>query len=98
LKLNDRYALSSVNSHQRTGGTVKKPIKSTILARVPLLVSIIVVIVAGIAAMWLTAGMRVFGVVILPTIVACLLVVYFNWRANLRRRILAARDEYRSTA
>jgi hypothetical protein len=36
--------------------------------------------------------------VILPTIVACLLVVYFNWRANLRRRILAARDEYRRTA
>jgi hypothetical protein len=41
----------------------------------------------------LTEEVRVFGLVILPTaIVASLLVLYFDWRATLQRRILAERS------
>ena len=48
---------------------------------------------------WLTSEVRVFGLVMLPTaIVAALLVVYFDWRAKLRRRVLAERDVYRKAA
>jgi hypothetical protein len=53
----------------------------------------------GITAVWLTAEVRVFGLVILPTaIVAGLLIVYFEWRTTLRRRVLGERDTYRKAA
>jgi hypothetical protein len=58
-----------------------------------------VVLAVGITAVWLTSEVRVFGLVMLPTaIVAGLLVVYFDWRAKLRRRVLAERDTYRKAA
>jgi hypothetical protein len=68
--------------------------KSTILAVALAFVSIWVVLAAGITAVWLTAGLRVFGLVMLPVaIVASLLVLYFDWRAKLLHRILAERDD-----
>ena len=66
---------------------MRKASKATIVALALLFVSIWVVLAAGITAVWLTEEVRVFGLVILPTgIVAGLLVVYFDWRAKLRRR------------
>jgi hypothetical protein len=62
--------------------------KATIVALVLLVVSIFVVMTAAITAVSLPVEVKVFGLVILPTaIVALLLVVYFDWRANLVRRM-----------
>ena len=78
---------------------MKKANKETIVALALLFFSIWVVLAAGSTAVWLTAEVRVFGLVILPTaIVAGLLVVYFDWRAKLRRRVLGERDTYRKAA
>ena len=67
--------------------------RSTVLAIALAFVSIWVVLAAGVTAVWLTEEVRVVGLVILPTaIVASLLVLYFDWRAKLQRRILAERD------
>ena len=47
-------------------------------------------------AVWLTDEVRVVALVMLPTaIVASLLVLYFDWRAELQRRLLAERDDGR---
>jgi hypothetical protein len=68
--------------------------KSTILAVALAFVSVWVLLAAGITAVWLTEEVRVIGLVILPTgVVASLLVLYFDWRAKLQRRILAERDD-----
>ena len=78
---------------------MRKLDKATIVALALFFVSIWVVLAAGTAAVWLTDEVRVFGLVILPTgIVAGLLVVYFAWRDNLRRRTLAERDRHRTAA
>ena len=78
---------------------MRKLDKATIVALALFFVSIWVVLAAGIAAVWLTEEVRVFGLVILPTgVVAGLLVVYFAWRDNLRRRALAERDRHRTAA
>jgi hypothetical protein len=43
--------------------------------------------------------MKVFGLVILPTaIVAGLLVVYFDWRERLRRRMLVEPENSKNAA
>jgi hypothetical protein len=69
---------------------------SIVLAIALAFVSIWVVLAAGMIAVWLTGEVRVFGLVMLPTaVVASLLVVYFDWRARLQRRILAKRDQCR---
>ena len=48
---------------------------------------------ASVTAVWLTEEVRVVGLVTLPTaIVASFLVLYFDSRAKLQRRILAERD------
>jgi hypothetical protein len=68
--------------------------KSAIVAVALAFVSIWVVMAAGVTAVWLTDEVRVFGLVSLPTgVVAALLVVYFDWRAKLQRRILAERED-----
>ena len=55
---------------------------STILAMAPA--------VTATMALWWTAEARVFGLVVPPTaMVAALLVVYFDWRERLSRRMLA---------
>ena len=73
--------------------------KETVVALVLASFSIWVVLAVGITAVWLTLDVRAFGLVILPTaIVAGLLVVYFDWRAKLRRRVVAERDTYRRAA
>lgn len=73
--------------------------KATIVALALFFVSIWVVLAAGTAAVWLTDEVRVFGLVILPTgIVGALLVVYFAWRDNLRRRALDERGGHRTAA
>ena len=78
---------------------MKKATKSEIVAIVVAFISLFVVMIAGSTAVWLTSEVRVFGLVVLPTaIVAGLLVVYFDWRAKLRNRILADRDDHGKTA
>jgi predicted branched-subunit amino acid permease len=78
---------------------VRKANKETIAAVALTFFSIWVVLAVGITAEWLTPDVRVFGLVMLVTaIVAGLLVVYFDWRAKLRRRMLAERDTYRKAA
>jgi hypothetical protein len=78
---------------------VKKATKSEIVAIVLAFTSLFVVMIAGSIAVWLTSEVMVFGLVALPTaIVAGLLVVYFDWRAKLRNRILADRDDHRKAA
>ena len=68
--------------------------RATVPAVVVAFVSIWVLLAAGITAVWLTEEVRVVGLLILPTaVVASLLVLYFDWRAKLQRRILAERDE-----
>ena len=72
--------------------------KATIAALALSFVSSWVVLAAGVTAVWLTEEVRVFGLVILPTgIVGSLLVVYFDWRAKLRRR-MSEGDTYRTAA
>jgi hypothetical protein len=66
--------------------------RSTVLAIAVALVSVWVMTAAGMTAVWLTEDARVFGLIALPTaIVASLLVLYFDWRARVQRRILAER-------
>jgi hypothetical protein len=78
---------------------MRKLDKATLVALALIFVSLWVVLAAGITAVWLTEEVRVFGLVILPTgVVAGLLVVYFAWRDNLRRRVLAERDGHRTAA
>jgi hypothetical protein len=73
--------------------------KATVLAVVLAFVGIWVVLAVGATAVWLTGEVRVFGLVALPTaIVASLLVLYFDWREKLLRRMLTDRKEYRKAA
>lgn len=68
--------------------------KATVLAIVVAFVSIWVLLAAGITAVWLTEDVRVVGLVVLPTAtVGSLLVLYFDWRAKLQRRMLAEHDD-----
>ena len=78
---------------------MRKANKEAIVAVALAFFSIWVVLAVGSTAVWLTSEVRVFGLVMLPTaIVAGLLVVYFDWRATLRRRVLAERDTHRKAA
>ena len=78
---------------------MKKATKQTVMAVLLFLVSIWVVMTAGITAVWLAEEVRVFGLVMLPTaIVAGLLVVYFDWRAQLLDRFRDERNESRKAA
>ena len=78
---------------------MRKANKETVVALALAFFSLWVVLAVGMTAVWLTSEVRVFGLVMLPTaIVAGLLVVYFDWRAKLRRRVLAERDTYRKAA
>ena len=79
---------------------MKKASKMMIVAAVLFFfVSIWLVIAAGTTAVWLTEQVRVFGLVMLPTaIVAGLLVVYFDWRAKVFKRIRDHRYEGRKAA
>ena len=69
--------------------------RSMVPAIVLTFASICVVTGAAMAAVWLTAEVRVVGLLIVPTAaVASLLVLYFDWRAKLlQRRIPAERNE-----
>jgi hypothetical protein len=49
---------------------------------------------SGFAAVWLTDQLRVLSLVILPsTVVAALLVLYFEWRGRLQHQVSAEHDE-----
>ena len=73
--------------------------KATVLAVVLAFVGIWVVLAVGASAVWVTGEVRVFGLVALPTaIVASLLVLYFDWREKLLRRMLTDRKEHRKAA
>jgi hypothetical protein len=68
--------------------------RSTVLAIGLAFVSIWAVMAAGITPVWLTEEVRVVGLVTLPpAIVALLLVLYFEWRAKLQRRVVAERKD-----
>ena len=78
---------------------MKKATTSEIVAIVIAFITIFVTLTAGVTAVWLTSEVRVFGAVMLPTVVvAGLLVVYFEWRAKLRQQVLADRDDHRKAA
>ena len=78
---------------------MRKVSKAPIVALALLFVGIWAVLTVGIPAVWLTEEVRMFGLVILPTgMMAGLLVVYFDWRVKLRRRVMAERDGYRTAA
>ncbi len=67
---------------------MKAATKATVVAFGLFSVTLWIVMAAGITAVWLTDEARVFGLVVLPpTIVAALLVLYFNWRAKLFDRV-----------
>ena len=62
--------------------------KSRILAVVLAFVGLSVVMTSGLTAVWLTEEIRVLSLVILPsTVVATLLVLYFEWRGKLLRQV-----------
>ena len=62
--------------------------KSRILAVVLAFVGLSVVMASGVTAVWLTEEIRVLSLVILPsTVVATLLVLYFEWRGKLLRHV-----------
>jgi hypothetical protein len=78
---------------------VKKATTSETVAIVLAFISLFVVLIAGSIAVWLTSEVRAFGLVVLPTaIVAGLLVVYFDWRAKLHKRLMADRDDHKRAA
>ena len=78
---------------------MRKAKKATILAVALAFAGIWLVLSTGAMALWLTTEMKVFGTVALPTaIVASLLVVYFDWREKLLRRMLDEPKDYRRTA
>lgn len=58
--------------------------KAAVAAVALFFVSLWVVMGAGVTAIWLTGQAKVFGLIVLPaTIVAVLLIQYFDWRARL---------------
>ena len=78
---------------------MKRPTKPTVVVVVLFLVSIWVVMAAGITAVWLTEAVKVLGLVMLPTvIIAGLVVEYFDWRAKLLNRIGEERTHHRNAA
>jgi hypothetical protein len=78
---------------------VRKARKATILAVALAFAAIWIVLTTGATAVRLTGEVRGFGVVALATaIVAWLLVVYFDWRATLLRRMLDEVKGYRKAA
>jgi hypothetical protein len=100
-RLNVRCAMSSVCSQKRTGGiggTVQRVTKTEIVAIVLAFISIFVVMTAGFRTVWLTSEVRKLGLVMLPAAIVALLLVSFEWRAKLRNRILADRDDHKWAA
>jgi len=56
-------------------------------------VSLFLAIGAGLTAVWLTAEVRVFGIVLLPTVaVAAMMILYYDWRTKLSRRFRAGAE------
>lgn len=78
---------------------MRKATKVQILAVALAFAGIWIVFATGATAVWLTGEVRVFGLVALPTaIVAGLLVVYFDWREKLLRRMLAEPKDFQKAA
>ena len=64
--------------------------RRAILALALAFVGVYVVLAGRLTALWLTEEVRVVGLMMLPSaIVASLLVLYFDWRGRLMRRIRA---------
>ena len=69
-------------------------IRSRVLLIALAFASFVVLFGSAIAAVWLTEEVRVVGLILLPaSVVASLLVLYFEWRAGLRRRLVADVDD-----
>jgi hypothetical protein len=70
--------------------------KSTKLAMTLAFVSIWVLLATRITTMWFTEELRVLSLLMAATAIAgSLLVLYFDWRGKLFRRISGERDEHR---
>lgn len=70
-----------------------------ILAVALAFVSILAVMASSTAAAWLSEGPRALGLVMLWTAVAAsLLVLYFDWRAKLRRHVPGERGDNKTAA
>ena len=59
---------------------------------------ILAVSTAGIGGVWLTGGLKMFGLLWLAAIVGAGLVVYFRWRARLLRQIVDETEDERRAA
>jgi amino acid transporter len=76
---------------------MRQPKTSTILAIAIALVAILTLMAASMMAVWLTEEVRVVGLIAVPTaLVAGLLVVYFEWRTKVRRRMLAKGRDFQA--
>jgi hypothetical protein len=61
--------------------------------------SVAILVLASVAAVRLTSDLRVVGFVIMGMgLIAAGLVAYFEWRARLRRRMLAEAKDHRRAA
>ena len=73
---------------------MKRATTTSTMAVAVAFLSLFIAVLAGATAVWLTSEARVFGLVLLPAAaVAGLLVVYFEWRANVRQRFMTERDD-----
>jgi len=60
---------------------------------------LLAILAVGIAAVWRTSDVRAVALAIVPAaVIAAALVAYFEWRTNLRRRILADAGDDRRAA
>jgi hypothetical protein len=76
---------------------MRQPRTSTILAIAIALVTILTLMAASMTAVWLTEEVRVVGLIAVPTaLVAGLLVVYFEWRTKVQRRMLAKGRDFQA--
>lgn len=70
-----------------------------ILAWMVGLSTVAAIVLASLAGVWLTNDLRIVGLVIVGiTPIAAGLVGYFEWRANLRRKVLDERQDERRVA
>ena len=78
---------------------MEKARKAAVVVVLLFLVSLWILMGAGITAAWLTEELKTVGLVVLPiAIVTGLLVVYFEWRTRLLNQFRDGRHEQRKAA
>jgi hypothetical protein len=95
LTVNVWCAPKQVWMHQQAGGMNVRKMSAWALV----LLSVVAVVAACIAAVWLTNDLRAIGLGIIPVgVISAGLVAYFEWRIKLRRRMLAEAENQRRAA